>query len=352
MMKLPRVRPPEAKIARQKAQSRSAIPRRSSSKLFPDHSPPRLPLTSLRVFTAVAQQLNLTWAADALGVTTGAVSRQVRVLEEYLGRPLFQRSPRGLSLTETGTELLPKVQAALGALEGAVHEARAERGSGSLRVTMLATFLQQWLLARLPRFRERHPGLTLQLHTSRTAVDFNRSGHHIGLRFGTQTNWPGLHAQQLMREWLVPVCTPPLLKRFGPVDDPKRLQRYSLLHCRTEPWALWSEVAAPRRAQSVVTEFDVANTVIVSAVRGEGLALARWSLVGDEVKAGTLAIAASAPRLFPRSYWFVCPRRALSLPAVGAFKQWIFSEAALFPPPPGADNAVPIRDPIPECGAS
>jgi len=347
MLRLPHMGPREAKIARQKSMPR----RRSRSSKRLARSTPRLPLTSLRVFVAVAQQLNLTWAAESLGVTTGAVSRQVRSLEEYLGRPLFQRSARGLSLTATADDLLPKLQAALGALEGAVHEARVERDSGMLRVTTLASFLQQWLLARLPRFRERNPGLTLKLHTSRSIVDFNRSDHHVGLRFGTHTSWPGLHAQQLMREWLVPVCTPSLLKKFGPVDNPERLQRYTLLRCRTEPWDLWLDAAAPNLPPSIATEFDVANTVVMSALRGEGLALARWSLVGDEVKAGALAVAASSPRLFPRSYWFVCPKRALSMPSVAAFRQWIFSEAVLFPPPPGADNAIPVRASIPDCGA-
>jgi len=347
MLRLPDMGPREAKIARQKSMPRP-VTRRSSSKRLLIRSTPRLPLTSLRVFVAVAQQLNLTWAAESLGVTTGAVSRQVRSLEEYLGRPLFQRSARGLSLTATADDLLPKLQAALGALEGAVHEARVERDSGTLRVTTLASFLQQWLLARLPRFRERYPSLTLKLHTSRSIVDFNRSNHHVGLRFGTHTSWPGLHAQQLLREWLVPVCTPSLLKKFGPVDNPERLQRYTLLRCRTEPWDLWADAAAPNPPDS--TEFDVANTVVMSALRGEGLALARWSLVGDEVKAGALAVAASSPRLFPRSYWFVCPKRALSMPSVAAFKQWIFSEAALFTPPPGADKAIPVHASIPDCG--
>jgi LysR family glycine cleavage system transcriptional activator len=180
-------------------------------------------------------------------------------------------------------------------------------------------------------------------------VDFNRSGHHVGLRFGAQSSWPGLHAQQLLREWLVPVCTPSLLSRLGPVDDPRRLQRYTLLHCRTEPWDLWSDEAATSRSQSASTEFDVANTVVVSAIRGEGLALARWSLVADEVATGALAVAASSARLFPRSYWFVCPRRTLSMPTVSAFRQWVFSEAMSFAPPPGAENAIPVRHPIPEC---
>src|SRR5262249_52749393 len=157
-------------------------------------------------------------AANSLGVTIGAVSMQIRALEEYLRAPLFRRRGRVVQLTGEGERLLPKVRASLEALERAIDELRMEGRSGPLIVSMLASFLQQWLLSRLPDFNEKHPAIDLRLHTSASLVDFVRSDVHIAIRFGTG-QWPQLHAEKLMDEWLVPVCSPKLLARHGLVGS-------------------------------------------------------------------------------------------------------------------------------------
>src|SRR5688572_595817 len=170
-------------------------------------SPRRLPLASLRVFVATAEHLSFSRAASILGVTIGAVSMQIRALEEYLSAPLFRRRGRVVQLTGEGERLLPKVKSSLEALERAVDEARADGRTGPLMVSMLASYLQQWLLPRLPDFNEKHPDIDLRLHTSASLVDFLRSEVQIAIRFGTG-QWPQLHAEKLLDEWLVPVCSP------------------------------------------------------------------------------------------------------------------------------------------------
>jgi LysR family glycine cleavage system transcriptional activator len=101
----------------------------------------RAPLASLRVFIAVADHKSFTRGADALGISTSAASLQVQALEDYLRVPLLRRNGRHVELTEVGHRLRPKVEQALADLERAVDEARADRGSGPLRVTTLAFFL-------------------------------------------------------------------------------------------------------------------------------------------------------------------------------------------------------------------
>jgi LysR family glycine cleavage system transcriptional activator len=290
---------------------------------------------------AVAQHLNFTRAADALGVTAGAASLQIRALEEYLRRPLFRRSGRAVSLTAEGAALLPRVQQALGELERALDDSRSERGGGPLRVSMLSSFLQHWLLPRLPRLREQYPRIDLHIETSSRLVDFVREEQHAAVRMG-QGGWPNVHAEKLLDEWLVPVCTPALYARHGAVRGPDDLARYALVHSTTEPWTAWlldGRGAADGDARLTGARIDDSSAVVRLALQGYGLALARWSLAAAEVAAGQLVIASPKPVRFTRSYWLVCPPRALALESLQGFRTWLRAEMAGFQPPPGAPAA-------------
>lgn len=290
-----------------------------------------MPLGSLRVFVAVAHHLSFTRAADALGVTASAVSVQIRSLEEYLSRPLFRRNGREVHVTAEGQALLPRVQQALEQLERAVDDARTERGVSTLKLTTLPSFMQQWLLPRLGRFRERHADVDLHLHTSGDIVDFLREDFHLAIRFGGN-GWPNVHAEKLLDEWLLPVCSPAMLQKHGPLRSADDLRRYPLLHSLTEPWTSWlfdgraTEHAGAFRGAL----FDDSHALVRMAIQGAGLALARWSLVADEIASGTLVAASAKAIPYERVYWLVYPPRAAELPAVRAFSNWIKAEAAAF----------------------
>jgi LysR family glycine cleavage system transcriptional activator len=293
----------------------------------------RAPLGSLRIFVAVAEHKSFTRGADALGLTTSAASMQVQALEEYLRVPLFRRNGRQVELTSVGELLRPKVDQALADLERAIDEARADRGSGPLRVTTLAFFLAQWLLPRLPSFNAQHPNIDIQIHTSVTLSDFVKANMDVGIRFGAGT-WPRLHAERVLDEWLVPVCTPALLVRHGPIEQARDLQRYKLLHSPYEPWTAWLlEGGVGELWPSSGPAFDDAVTIVRAAEAGQGLALARWSLVGDEVTNGRLAVAGRAVHS-AQAYHFVCPPAHLALEKVAIFREWLISECGRFPSPP------------------
>jgi LysR family transcriptional regulator, glycine cleavage system transcriptional activator len=305
----------------------------------------RLPLSSLRVFVAVAEHLSFTRAADALGVTTSAASMQIQALEEYLRIALFRRHGRQVELTAEGAALLPKVRQGLADLERALDEARADRGAGPLRVTMLASFLAQWMMPRLVEFNEQHPRIDLQIHTGAEMVDFARAGIHAGIRFGAG-GWPQLHAEKLLDEWLVPVCRPSLLRKHGPVANADDLKRYRLMHSTSEPWSTWlfDDGAAERWPASGIA-FDDSVAIIRATEAGQGLALARWSLVADEVRDGRLAVASPRVLRFYRSYYFVCPPSLLSLDKVDVFRRWLLDAVRTFAPPPGAAVPAPGHPP-------
>jgi LysR family glycine cleavage system transcriptional activator len=226
-------------------------------------------LGSLRVFIAVAHHLSFTRAADALGVSASAASLQIRSLEEYLARPLFRRNGRQVRLTAEGEALLPRVREALEQLERAVDDARRDHGAGPLRVSTLTSFLQQWLLPRIQRFRTLCPEVDLHLHTSEQLVDFVREDFQAAVRFG-KGGWPNVHSEKLLEEWLLPVCAPALYRRFGPLREANDLRRYPLLHSLSEPWTVWlfdgrssAEVATLRGAV-----FDASLAVVRMAQQG------------------------------------------------------------------------------------
>jgi LysR family glycine cleavage system transcriptional activator len=293
----------------------------------------RLPLGSLRVFVAVAEALSFTRAAHALGITAGAVSMQVRSLEEYLQTPLFLRRGRVLQLTAEGARLLPRVRDGLQQLELAIDEARIDRRSGPLMLSTLSSFLQQWLLPRLPQFTQKHPDIDLRVHTSALLVDFLRSDVQAAIRFGTG-NWPQLHVEKILDEWLLAVCTKELLDRHGVIRDRDDLKRYPLLHAKTEPWSVWPKVTlsadewAPRGAS-----FDDSVSVIRAAEAGHGVALGRWSLVANEVALRRLVIASPVIVPAPRAYFFVCPPAYVSLEKVALFRAWVVRQAREAPLP-------------------
>jgi LysR family transcriptional regulator, glycine cleavage system transcriptional activator len=303
-------------------------------------TPRRLPLASLRVFVATAEHLSFSRAANTLGVSIGAVSMQVRALEEYLSAPLFRRRGRVVQLTGEGERLLPKVRSSLEALERAVDEARVDGRTGPLMVSMLASFLQQWLLPRLPDFNEKHPDIDLRLHTASSLVDFLRSEVQVAIRFGTG-QWPLLHAEKLLDEWLVPVCSPRLFAKHGPVATQADLKKYRLLNSTSEPWRAWLEGPTMdiEWAPSGAT-FDDSVSLIRAAEAGQGLVLARWSLAENEIATGKLVVASKKIVPTDRGYYFVCPKTYCSLPKVEAFRLWISKQTREAPRPKGLAASV------------
>jgi LysR family glycine cleavage system transcriptional activator len=234
-------------------------------------------------------------------------------------------------LTAEGEALLPRVRQALEQLERAVDDARRDRNAGPVRVSTLSSFLQQWLLPRLERFRVLYPDADLHLHTSDKMVDFVREDFHAAVRFG-KGGWPNVHSEKLIDEWLVPVCSPGLYRKFGALHDANDLRRYPLLHSVSEPWTVWlfdgrssEQSGTPRGAV-----FDASVAVVRMAEQGAGLVLARWSLVADEIASGKLVRASERALRIEEAYWLVCPTRALALPAVKAFTDWLRGEAAAF----------------------
>jgi LysR family glycine cleavage system transcriptional activator len=291
------------------------------------------------VFESVASHLSFSEAAHALHVTPAAVSMQVRALEQYLRVPLFRRKGRRIALTAEGELLLPGVRRGLSTLQQSMRQLRQDRLSGALNISTVASFLQKWLLPRLPQFHDRHPEIELSIHTSRTPVDFASTDFHAALRMSAGPS-AGLYNEKLLDEWFLPVCTRELLAKHGPLRDAADLKRFPLLHSSDEEWSLWLDPGSASEWRERGTAFDDSLTVLAGAEQGLGLALTRWSLATHDLASGRIVRASERVVPCPRSYYFVCPETYVTMPKVQQLLGWLREVAGAFSRPATADAAV------------
>jgi LysR family glycine cleavage system transcriptional activator len=288
------------------------------------------PLNALRAFEAFARHGGMTPAAAELCVTHGAVSRQVRALQDSLGVVLVSGPRHRLLLTPAGEALARSLSPAFAAIDEAVATARV--GSHrEIEISCLGTFALKWLIPRLPAFLEAHPEVRVRLTESWAAVDFARDRFDGAVRILN----PGQTAGRAE-------ATPFLIQYQGPVGAPG-IERLSLeafgrlprLHAATFPesWRVWSELTGVVLPPAVLTrEFAHNHSMIEAAASGMGVAIAPWAFVGPDVASGRLI----APFGFaerPSVFSFLRPA-GRSDAAVDAFRDWLVAEGAASPPPP------------------
>ncbi|WP_413204851.1 LysR substrate-binding domain-containing protein [Rhodospirillum sp. A1_3_36] len=288
----------------------------------------RLPLNALRAFEAVGRLGRMTLAAEELHVTHGAVSRQVRHLEEVLGVPLLEGPRNDWHLTEAGRALLPGLRTAFEGIEGAVAQV-ADSPTGPLDLSCIGTFAMRWLIPRLHRFQGRYPDIEVRLASSDRPVDFARDGFDLAIRVG-RSPWPqGVTAHPLFPE------------HFGPVQASGRgLSGAPPLRSRTRPgaWEDWCALSGEKPPDGPPVEYEHFFFMLEAATGGLGTAIGPWPHVVDDVRSGRLV----APRGFLASgldYAALTrpgkPRRRVAL-----FLEWLREEAERFVsdfPPPGCD---------------
>jgi LysR family glycine cleavage system transcriptional activator len=291
----------------------------------------------LRVFEAVAAHLSFSAAADALNVTPAAVSQQIKALEGYIQVPLFRRNGRRVEITDEGLELLPAVRAGLEKLESALQQIKHHRRAGPLQITTLSSFLQLWLLPRIRSFRRKSPNIDLRFHTSRELVDFSRTAHHVAIRFG-RGNYPNLHCEKILDDWLVPLANPELIKQHGMIERGADLSQYPLLENGDWPWSVWSETDEEAAWLSRAPSIDDTAGLLAAAEEGLGYALASWTMANRALHKGTLRLAGQGTLPYGSAYYFVCPKNFLAIPKVAQFREWILAAAREFPGPGAPDT--------------
>lgn len=291
-----------------------------------------IPLNALRTFEAVASNLSFAKGAEALNVSPAAVSSQIRLLEERLKQPLFHRKGRQITLTEAGKKLLPGVQRGLTQLRQAVQSLNTERSEGVLNVSMMPTLLQKWMLPRLADFYEAHPEIDLRINADNGLVNFEQSDFHAGIRFGLGS-WQGLKAEKLMDDWILPVCSPEMLRDIGPAKTIQDLQGHDLFFVESEILDAWFRAVGDSGKESHWPLLNDSLSILMAAEQGQGIALSRWSLVVRDIEAGRLVRPIQTVVQTDWSYYFVSPPHFFNLPKVKVFRQWLQDHCARFPVP-------------------
>lgn len=246
------------------------------------------PLNALRAFEAAARRQSFTQAAAELHVTHGAVSRQVALLEDWLGRPLFVRARSQVQLTDAGRRYLADVTPALDRIAVASAQLQEKPDTATLLVSAPPTFTMRWLIPRLSTFQRSHPAVEVKLTTSLAPVNFAQHDYDIAIRGATEP-LPGCRSEPFMTETIVPVCHADLLERG--LREPADLARHTLISYGTEPyaWADWLHKAGVPALQPAGTlAFEQMFFALQAAAEGLGVVLVPLFLVADDILAGRL----------------------------------------------------------------
>lgn len=293
--------------------------------------PPSPPLNALRAFEAFARHGGMTAAAAELCVTHGAVSRQVRVLQEALGAPLVTGPRHRLVLTPAGAALAARLSGAFAAINDAVAAARPG-DHREIEISCLGTLALKWLIPRLGTFLAAHPEVRVRLSESYAPVDFARDRFHGAIRIlNPDTETPGAEVTPFLPQYQGPVAAPHVTPPGQSLEAFAALPR---LHAATFPesWRVWSEltgVALP--PAGIEREFGHNHSMIEAAAAGMGAAIAPWVFVAPDIAAGRL-VAPFGFALRPSQFAFLRPAGRKDA-AVDAFRDWLVAEGAASPPP-------------------
>jgi DNA-binding transcriptional LysR family regulator len=289
------------------------------------------PLNAIRAFEAAARRGSFAEAASDLGVTHWAIGKQIRLLEDWLGVPLFIRLPRGIALTDEGAELLGDVSAAfsrLSAATGKLGRLRSTRRAfGVVRINVPTSFALRWLIPRLPEFYAAFPNIEIRISTSSRRLRYVGSAFDLGVRLNKD---PGsrLKFRVLMKDWLLPACSPEIL-RHRPVATVGDLRAHTLLHSATTrpAWSRWlAEAGAAGLTPARHLEFEHVHLQLQAAVEGLGVAIASVPLIEKDVAAGRLICPIPKPEWHAGEYLLVSEDRDESV-ATRTFRAWIMAAA-------------------------
>ncbi|TGR10494.1 LysR family transcriptional regulator [Mesorhizobium sp. M4B.F.Ca.ET.190.01.1.1] len=288
-------------------------------------------IASLVAFESSARLLSFTRAAQELGVTQAAVSRQIRELEEFLGVSLFKRTYRSIELTAEGLILNGGLPTQLQAVAALCERVRATQEPRAVVVGMTSAFGTNWLTPRLPEFRQLYPEVELRLAVNDEIVDLARQRIDISIRYGTG-RWPNLRSKFLLGASDMPVCSPAYWQGRQPPAQPEALLDEVLISLEGAPvfmgstWADWfaaNGVTVSRGKRGfTVNHFTM---LIQAALGGQGIALAGFPLIDDLLASGLLVPAINAePLKVPGGYFVVEPEGEPARESSGLFRSWLF----------------------------
>ena len=292
----------------------------------------RIPnLTALAFFESAGRHMSFSRAAEELNVTQGAVSRQIRLLEESLGAPLFRRHHRAVALTPQGERFHRAVTIGLGHVQAATEEIASTLPTTQLTVAATHAVASFWLMPRLPRLQAHFPGL--DIHVLATDYELEDIGDRfdIGIRYGNG-RWPGYSCVRLGACELFPVCSPAFMERCGRLDSSADLLSQPLLHMNDQrpdwiDWPAWlAEQGVPGPYPRPALRVSSYTLVIQAARNGQGIALGWSHLVGDALRAGDLVVPLEARMQTRQAVYLTIPRDREPVTPVDGIIEWLAND--------------------------
>ena len=284
------------------------------------------PLSALRPFEAAARLESFSRAAEELHLTHGAVSHQVRALEDHLGTSLFARHGKRVALTPAGRAFAERVRGALDEIAQAAEQLR-QRRDDRLTVSVLPSFASRWLMPRLIRFMDANPKVEVNVIASTALANFREDEIDVAIRFGMGP-WPPHDCEVFLEDEYFVVASPAAAAK-AKLKAPRDLLKARIIREDRDYWKQWFEAAGVPIEEAKAARgplFNDSTYALQAAARGEGIALARRSIVNEDLERGVLK------RLFElrvpsrERYWFVCPKETVDTPKVKAFKKWVKDE--------------------------
>lgn len=287
------------------------------------------PLNALKAFEASARQLSFTRAAEELFVTQAAISHQIKSLEEYLGIKLFMRKNRALLLTEEGQAYYLDIKDVFSAINDATERLLARGAKGAITVSLQPSFAIQWLVPRLNAFNALHPDIDVRIKAVDQPESSLTEDVDVAIYYG-RGHWADIHAQQLQKEYLVPVCSPLLLQGKKPLDTIDDLINHTLLHDTSRrDWKRWFKQTGIKATNvNHGPIFSHSSMVVQAALHGQGVALAHSFLAKPDIDAGRLICPFTEVLESKNAYYVVCRERQVDIGKISAFREWVLDTVA------------------------
>ncbi len=292
-------------------------------------SRPHLPLNALRAFETAARHLNFTHAAMELNVTQGAVSRQIKLLEDQINTLLFHRRHRKLSLTDQGQALFLTMNQAFDEIADSLNSLGDQTQELSLKIH--PTFAIRWLVPRLHKFQMRYPEIQIRFTTSNMNADLKRENFDIAVTYRGE-DIHGVSRIKILDEKLTPVCSPTLQQSAHPLRKPDDLVHHLLLHNSPDQreWKLW---AIQTHVSGLLFEkgqvFEIDDAALQAATAGLGVALGDRLLVKEDLISGRLIEPFTYVKINTGAYYLSWLDKNMDKPGLIEFKEWLIKEISL-----------------------
>jgi len=279
-------------------------------------------LNAVRIFEAAARLQNFTKAAEEIHITQGAVSKQIKLLEQQLGCQLFIRTGPILKLSEAGREFQAVAEASLSIIRRGTAKIRNRSNKTPLTISLLPSFAHNWFLPNMAAFERDLPDISLRLAPSYHAVDLGEeSDIDLAIRLG-RGDWPNLHSLQITEDELIAVCAPTVASELADVGDLIH-QRLIVDSSPYDEWHRWKAKAGLHYTAKNCLYLDDVNLQLSAAIEGKGVCLTRRSFVVSQLAQGKLVQAFDISLHSEFNFYLVCPENRLAEEKVAKFYQWI-----------------------------